>query len=232
MLRKIAVALMSVIAAAVVLALIINFGWQFWNSRLPQTTSQSKPGTLLSVETTSDIPQFHLVQFIKPELVAASYSTSEKLTLGQIYGKILTDWGVFGNNALTGINTMSPNNIAPFDSTSPGFTAKKIVLKLTDKPQPFHQTIDKRSSIVASVGDSFDPASQTLTVLINFSPDYLQGNDQHLLVLSDRADVLFLSRLYQLLHPNASDKQAESAAGELSLKLNGQHLLLVTKDNE
>lgn len=206
---------------------------------LPASPNPRLASEVLPIYTESDISGWILEQSILPKSPDSSALTlgNSQNQVGQAYWQALAIWKVFGDNGLVGINNTSdtaavktaaqPGNSAALKQL--GVTAKSIVIKLTDKPQPLLASKNEKGVVVNSVGDQYDVSNQKLTILIHISPSLLE-DPKNAKYLSPRATILYLARLFQLTHPDATAIESQQQAVIfLQDQLSNQTLLTLKK---
>ncbi len=87
--------------------------------------------------------------------------------------------------------------------------------------------------MVLSLGDEYNLEDETLTILINVPPAFLENNPiAHPRDLTPAVNNLFIARLYQLTHPGIDEENSRNfAASIIQNGLFNQKLFEITKLN-
>lgn len=211
--RKVIIGVIVACSVVILIAIVVSLFRNYQQSKGNNIPTIQNTVTTGGITYTSHIPGWML----SPQVpVATTSSTISPKTLNEI----VSSWGLWEEN---GVQIGNPNTLSNQDSQIK-ITVKNLEINLIPEPQPYYPGIDDASAVVFSIGETFDTNSQTLTMLVNVSPNFLQMNSsdaplENPAEISPALTQILLARIYQLANPDVTPDYAKNIASNAYTKL-------------
>lgn len=225
--KKLLIFIAVVPALIVTTALLYTFWQDFQNKKAVPTLSNEAPINL-PITYSSRMKGWALKNALAENQEANPAFTRARQNLSDL----LLNWGLWSYNGVKGVSkVMGKNSAMPL--AVPSVSVRQMEVKIVPEPQPLFNRVNDQGLLVYSLGDEYNLESQTLTILINVSPSFLENNPvAHPRDLTPALNNILLARLYQLTYPGYTEEDAQNMAAYIyQNRLLGLNIFEIAKSN-